>query len=217
MPPKGIGIRAVLAHPAPHSGSCAGTTTGRRRPTPCRSETFHDCSRDLSCANNFSPPRDERLSGVASFPVAGAFHYSTQRTSRIYRPRLPNDCQLSRPDSDNDAHRYAAVDPDPLTGFLSEKPHQQPHLLSASHTDDPDTSVMSIAGPIRRQLSNQSNMRAATQYPCKRYISPVPQFLHAFNVVTSVSAPCFSTTKHLKSLPPFSDHNKQRTGDIHEC
>ena len=148
MRSTGTGSDAVFAHAAPHSGPCA--VRPPHDDVPCRTDRGHltIAGRDVSCATGLSRPRDERLSAVESSPIAGDIHCSTQKISGMYRPPQRNDCRLSRLDSDNDAHRCAVGDPVPLTGSLSETPHRQPHLLSASQTDDPNTSMMFIANTM---------------------------------------------------------------------
>ena len=169
MRSTGTGSDAVFAHAAPHSGPCA--VRPPHDDAPCRTDRGHltIAGRDVSCATSLSRPRDERLSAVESSPIAGEIHHSTQKKSGMYRPPQRNDCQLPRLDSDNDAHRCAAGDPVPLTGSLSEKPHRQPHLLSASQTDDPDTSMMFIADRI---TWGQLEPVAPSTRPCPRRIAP---------------------------------------------
>ena len=79
MRSTGTGSDPVCTHVDPHFRPLRGTTAERRRSTPHRSGAFHDRSRDVSCANSFTGPRDERLSPVESFPIVRDFHCSSQR------------------------------------------------------------------------------------------------------------------------------------------
>ena len=168
MRSTGTGSDAVFAHAAPHSGPCA--VRPPHDDVPCRTDRGHltIAGRDVSCATSLSRPRDERLSAVESSPIAGEIHRSTQKISGMYRPPQRNDCQLPRLDSDNDAHRCAAGDPVPLTGSLSEEPHRQPHLLSASQTDDPDTSMMFIADTMTLITDTSTRGISGIRHTCER-------------------------------------------------
>ena len=138
-----------------------GTTAGRRRFTPHRSGAFHHLSRDVSCAKSFSRPRDERLSPVESFPIAGEFHWSPSRRLRVAQStpaiqppitpdRLRQRCARMR-------HRRSVA----AYRFSPDIRHRQPYIPGARHDDEPQPTLMSIEDTSKSRHRTISMSRSA--------------------------------------------------------
>ena len=146
MRSTGTGSDAVFAHADPHSGSCAVLSLDDN--VPHRADRGHfTISAETSpppTVDSFSRPKDELLSSVESFPIAGEFHYSPSRILGVAQSapvkRLPITPDTLRQRCARMRHRR------PLAAyrFSPDIRHRQPYILGARHADEAERTTISL-------------------------------------------------------------------------
>ncbi len=163
MRSTGTGSDPVFAHVDPHSGPCA--VLPPNGDVAHRTDRGHfTISAETSpppTVNSFSRPRDERLSPVESFPIAGDFHCSPSRklgaAQSTPAKRLPLTPETFRQRCARMRHRR------PLAAyrFSPDIRHRPPYIHGARHANEAEQTMISIEETSKTRHHTISMSRTA--------------------------------------------------------